>query len=314
MAARLGRRRRQLDAWLEQHARALIGALGRLREQRAANLMTAAVIGIALALPAAFLLLLDNLELVTGDWEGRTRASLFLERNLDAEGQTDAAQQVRAVDGVARVELIPPEEALAEFRTHSGMGDALALLEENPLPPVLVVEPAAELDPAAVEAVMEELAALAPVVDVRLDREWLRRLHALMRLAERGVWVITSLLGLTVILVVGNTIRLDIENRREEIVITKLIGGTDAFVRRPFLYAGLWYGLGGGLLACILVEGGRWLLAGPAGELASLYGTGFRLRGLGLDGALTLLACGAALGLLGSWLAVGRHLSAIEPR
>lgn len=313
MAGR-GKLRRRLDAWLEQHARALIGALGRLREQRAANLMTAAVIGIALALPAAFLLLLDNLELITGDWEGSTRASLFLERELDAEGQRDAVNQARAVDGVSRVELIPPEAALAEFRTHSGMGEALELLEENPLPPVLVVEPAAELGPDAVEALAERLAALGPVEDVRLDRQWLRRLHALMALAERGVWVITSLLGLTVVLVVGNTIRLDIENRREEIVITKLIGGTDAFVRRPFLYAGLWYGVGGGLLACVLVEGGRWLLAGPAGELARLYGTGFQLRGLGVDGAVTLLACGAALGLLGSWVAVGRHLSAIEPR
>jgi len=314
MAAGGGRRRRHLNAWVEQHARALIGALGRLREERAANLMTTAVIGIALALPAAFLLLLDNLELVTGDWEGRTRASLFLERDLDAELQSDVAHQVRAVEGVTRVQLIPPDAALAEFRTHSGMREALELLEENPLPPVLVVEPAAGLAPDAVEALMERLAGLPAVADIRLDREWLRRLHALMALAERAVWVITGLLGLTVVLVVGNTIRLDIENRREEIVITKLIGGTDAFVRRPFLYAGLWYGIGGGLLACLLVEGGRWLLAGPAMQLARLYGSGFELRGLGLSGAATLLACGAALGLLGSWVAVGRHLSAIEPK
>lgn len=314
MAAGGGRRRRPLNAWAEQHARALIGALGRLREQRTANLMTAAVIGIALALPAAFLLLLDNLERVTGDWEGGTRASLFLERELDAERQTEVARQVRAVDGITRVELIPPDAALAEFRTHSGMREALELLEANPLPPVLVVEPAAALGPDAVEDLMARLAELPAVEEIRLDREWLRRLHALMALAERATGVITGLLGLTVVLVVGNTIRLDIENRREEIVITKLIGGTDAFVRRPFLYAGLWYGVGGGLLACTLVEGGRWLLDGPADELARLYGSGFQLRGLGLSGALTLLACGAALGLLGSWVAVGRHLSAIEPR
>jgi cell division transport system permease protein len=133
-------------------------------------------------------------------------------------------------------------------------------------------------------------------------------------LVERAVWVVGGLLALAVAMVVGNTIRLDIENRRDEIVITKLIGATDAFIRRPFLYAGLWYGVAGGVLSCVLVEAGRWLLINPSRQLARLYGSGFHLQGLGFDDVALLLACGALLGWVGSWLAVGRHLAAIEPR
>lgn len=308
------RLRRAVAARFEQHARAAVGALGRLRAGLASSIMTAAVIGIALALPASFLTVLDNLQSITGTLEGGTRASLFLQRDSGADQWQALAQQLRRRQDIATVAIITPEQALAEFRAHSGLGDALDLLEANPLPAVLVVEPAGGLTPAGIDALVDALDREPLVERLRLDREWLRRLHAIMQLAQRGVWVIALLLGLTVVLVVGNTIRLDIQSRRDEIVITKLIGGTDTFVRRPFLYAGLWYGIVGGLLSWLLVESGRLLLAGPVAELARLYGSAFRLAGAGLSGGLTLLLCGAFLGLLGSWLAVGRHLAAIEPR
>ncbi|MGD8428822.1 MAG: permease-like cell division protein FtsX [Ectothiorhodospiraceae bacterium] len=309
-----GRAKRRLGAWFEQHARAALGALGRSRRSLAPSLMTAAVIGIALALPAAFLLLLDNVQAVAGGWQGQTRASLFLSGNVGEDAQRALAHRIAERDDVASVKVITPAQAMTEFRRNSGLEDALELLEDNPLPPVIVVQPAATLTPEAVDRVMDELQRQPQVERIRLDREWVRRLHAMLQLAQRGVWVITALLGLTVVLVVGNTIRLDIENRRAEIVITKLIGATDAFVRRPFLYSGLWYGAAGGLLSCIIVEGGRLLLGGPVDDLAALYGSAFRLQGVGFSGALTLLACGAMLGLLGSWMAVGRHLAAIEPQ
>ena len=306
--------RRRLGAWGEHHLRALVGALGRFRASLAPSIMTAAVIGIALALPAGFLVVLDNVQTVTHGWAGSPRASLFLSMDTNAQQQRDLAGEIRSRPDVASVEVVTRAEALKEFRRYSGFDKALDMLDDNPLPPVLVVEPAEGLRPGAIDQLVAALGARPTVERVRLDRGWVRRLHAIMQLAERGIWVITGLLGITVVLVVGNTIRLDIENRRDEIVITKLIGATDAFVRRPFLYSGLWYGLAGGLLSVVLVELGLILLDGPAGRLAALYNSSFALAGVGLSGALTLLGCGAFLGLLGSWLAVARHLTAIEPR
>ena len=276
--------------------------------------MTAAVIGIALALPAGFMLLLDNVARLSGGWQGQTRVSVFLEQDAGAERLEQVARDLLARPDVQRVETLTPEQALAEFRDLSGLDDVLDLLEQNPLPPVVVAEPPASLAGAQLDALVAAVEARPYVARVRLDREWVRRLQAFMALLERAAWVVTGLLAMAVVLVVGNTIRLDIENRRDEIVITKLIGATDAFVRRPFLYSGLLYGLGGGVLAWLLVESGRWLLSTPARDLSALYGGGFRIEGLGLEGGLLLAGSGAGLGLLGSWVAVARHLAAIEPR
>lgn len=304
----------RVTIWAGQHLRALVVSLGRLWRSPLPAMMTAAVLGIALALPGGFLLLLDNAARLGGDWDGGTRVSLFLRDDLPASEHTRLAQKLRADAGVQAVTLITPEAALAEFRELSGFADALELLGGNPLPAVLEVRPLGELAPAQLEPMLQRWRALPEVAQLRLDREWLQRLQAMMQLAERGVWVIAALLGLAVILVIGNTIRLAIENRRDEIVITKLIGATDRFIRRPFLYEGCWYGVIGAVLAVLLIEIGRLLLAGPAAELAGLYGGLFSLQGLGLNGVGLLLASGAGLGWFGSWLAVGRHLSAIEPR
>jgi cell division transport system permease protein len=222
---------------------------------------------------------------------------------------------VRQRDSVDAVRLISAEQAMAEFRASSGFGGALDKLERNPLPPVLVVTPAANARaPQQAAALLAELEALPEVDLAQLDMEWLQRLQAIMNIARRGVTAIAILLGLAVLLIVGNTIRLDIQNRREEIEVIKLVGATDGFVRRPFLYGGIWYGLLGGVLAWLLVHGALLLINRPAEQLALLYGADHRLLGPGLQGTLLLLGVGAALGLLGSWLAVGRHLSAIEPR
>ncbi|MDN5872540.1 MAG: permease-like cell division protein FtsX [Nitrococcus sp.] len=309
-----GSLRRLFRVWREQHARALFGSLGQFTRSPVSNLMTAGVIGVALALPASFLLLLDNIQTLTAGWQGQPHASLFLKRALDAGEVSRLARQIGARESVTQVRIITPEQGLQELRELSGFRDALTLLQSNPLPPVIEVEPSGTLTPAQVDTLIDALAVLPSVEHIRLDRDWLRRLHAIMQLLQRVTWIVAALLGVTVILVVGNTIRLDIENRRDEIVIVKLIGATDAFVRRPFLYSGLWHGLAGGLLACLLVETGHLLLNAPTSRLAGLYGSRFELTGIGFSGSLTLLGCGAFLGLVGSWLAVGRHLIAIEPR
>jgi len=276
--------------------------------------MTASVIGIALSLPAAFMLLLEDARGLTGGWEGQTRASLFLQRSLPVGEQNALAERIGERPEVREVTRVSRQEALAEFKAQADFDGALDLLKDNPLPPVLLVRPVATLQPEAVVALVDELGTYPEVARTRLDQQWLKRLQGLLALGERGVHVIAALLALTVVLVVGNTIRLDIENRREEIVITKLIGGTDAFVRRPFLYSGLCYGLVGGGLSAVLVTAGQMLISAPVQRLAGLYASEFQLTGLDGGAALTLLLGGGLLGLLGSWLAVTRHLAAIEPR
>jgi cell division transport system permease protein len=303
-----------LRAWSVAHLQAMLAALGRLYRAPLPSLMTTAVIAIALALPGGFLLLLANFEQVTGSFQGSTQVSLFLVEGVEEPGYRKLAAELRREPGVADVEVITPAAALDEFRRLSGFDDALALLEVNPLPPVLVVQPVPGLAPPQVDSLVGELRRRPEVAQLRLDQEWVQRLHSIMRLIQRGVWVVAALLATAVILVIGNTIRLDIQNRRDEIVITKLIGATDAFIRRPFLYEGIWYGAVGGIAAGALIEVGRLVLGGPARELALLYGSGFVVHGLTLSEFSQLTAAGALLGLSGSWTAVGRHLAAIEPR
>ena len=299
---------------LLRHLQVFFYSLGQLARTPLATLMTAAVIGIALALPAGLHVLLDNAQQLTGGWDSASRISLFLKRNVNDARARRLAATLRRLPEVAAVDYIPREQALAEFERLSGFGDALKALDENPLPAVLVVTPTPEAaSPDAAEQLLARLRQYGPVELAQLDMQWVKRLYVIMELVRRGVLVLGLLLGLAVLLVVGNTIRLAIQNRRQEIVVMKLVGGSDAFIRRPFLYTGFWYGLFGGLIAAVLVSLALWTLAGPVERLAGLYQSPFRLAGLSLDGLLLLLLAGIALGLAGSWLAVGRHLREIEP-
>ncbi|MGD8643972.1 MAG: permease-like cell division protein FtsX [Chromatiales bacterium] len=305
----------RFTAYLISHARAFLFSLGKLYRNPLASLMTMAVIGIALALPTSLVLILQNLQAVSGGWGAGAQISLYLHDQVEPAEAEALSRRLRAREEVAEIELIGREAALAEFRELSGFGEALAALEQNPLPSVIVIQPAAGArDPLYLKQLVVELGELAEVEIARLDTQWVERLHAMMRLAERGVLVVGAMLGIAVLLVVGNTIRLDIENRRQEIEVTKLIGATDAFIRRPFLYGGLWYGLLGALLGILMVEIAIGFLDRPARQLAGLYNSGFRLLDLDAGSALTVLGLGVLLGLAGSWFAVGRHLSDIEPR
>ncbi|MGE0080025.1 MAG: permease-like cell division protein FtsX [Thiohalomonadaceae bacterium] len=303
-----------MRVYLLRHAQTLLYALGQLSSRPLSTLMTAAVIGIALALPAGLHVLLGNARAVTAGWDGATQISVFLRTEVSEARGRALTDEFRARGDLADAHYVSREAALDEFRRLSGFGEALDALEENPLPAVIVLRPAlAQNDAAAIGRLLAQLRARPEVERAQLDMEWVKRLYAIMDMVRRGVWVLGGLLSLAVLLVVGNTIRLAIQNRRDEIVLTKLIGGTDAFIRRPFLYAGLWYGLAGGALAILLVSASLWLLSGPAQELAALYQSTFRLRGLAPADAGAVLLAGAVLGLAGSWLAVGRHLRDIEP-
>ncbi len=309
-------RRRMLSprTWLTRHAQVALDSLGRLSRNPLATLMTAAVIGIALAMPASLYLLLSNMDRLSGSWDGQASLSVFLNDTVPVAAAATLAGRIRGWPEVAAVTLVTPEQALEEFRQRSGFADVLDTLDENPLPAVLLVLPAPEhAGPRSAAALQTRLQALPETAQAQLDLQWVQRLTAMLALAQRGVLLISALLALAVLLVVGNTIRLEILGRREEIVVTRLIGATDGFIRRPFLYSGTWYGIVGALLAWLLVETGFWLLTTPVRQLANLYQSSFQLQTLPLLLLLVLLAGGILLGLLGSWIAVGRHLGAIEP-
>ena len=301
-----------LKAWLRDHLRVAVTSLGRLYRHAGTSLMTAAVIGIALSLPAALQVLVSNAGTVSGSWEGAARISAYLKTSVSDADAHALADTVRRMGGVAEVQLISADQALAEFKKLSGFVDAAAVLDKNPLPAVLVIRPA-DPSPEAAAALQQQLAANPAVDQVRLDLQWLKRLNAILDIVRRVTDILAGLLALAVILVVGNTIRLEIGGRRTEIEVSKLLGATDAFIRRPFLYHGAWYGLAGGFIACVLVVVAVVLVEEPVNRLAGLYGSVFALQGLGSLGALGLLAGGSLLGWAGSWLAVAKHLRAIEP-
>lgn len=300
--------------YLLRHVQVLLETLGRLFGTPISTLMTVAVIGIALALPVSLQVLLQNAQFVTKGWDGAAQISLFLKDGMTPKQIETLGSLVERRREVGRVEIVSSEAAMKEFREHSGFGEALDALEENPFPSVIIVYPKADYDRIEiVEALLADFKKLSGVELAQLDMQWVRRLYAIMDIGRRGVVILGSLLALSVLLIVGNTIRLAIENRREEIEVIKMVGGTDAFVRRPFLYTGFLYGLFGGILSWALVSLALWLLSGPVNQLATLYQSEYRLAALDMDTSLVLLGSSVLLGLAGAWLAVGRHLSAIEP-
>jgi cell division transport system permease protein len=306
--------RRLLTVWLAQHAQACLFSAGQMFRNPIGSLLTASVIGVSLALPAGFYLALANVQQVTAGWGGTARISLFLKLDIDEARGRALAAELAARPGMEEAQYISRAEALAEYQRMSGFGEALAELPENPLPAVILVQPSADgLAGDAGERLIAELRAL-PEVDIgQFDRQWVQRLLALLDILRRAILILAALLALGVLLVIGNTIRLAILNRREEIEINKLFGATNAFIRRPFLYTGLLHGVAGALLAWVLLSIALELMGGPVSRLAGLYGSDFALAGFGLPEVLLLAACGGLLGLLGAWLAVQRHLREIGP-
>jgi len=304
-----------MKQWLERHVQTIVGSLGRLWRQPLATLLTVLVIGIALALPACLHVLVQNVRAASGGWNNALDVSVYLKQGTSLDDARKVADRVRQRRDVADVTLIPADKAFEEFSRSSGFGEALGALKDNPLPHALIVRPAEDFrDPAMVATMTEEIGKLEAVDIVQLDTEWVSRFNAMLDVVRRVVFLAAGLFALGVLVIVGNTIRLDIENRREEIEVTKLLGGSDAFVRRPFLYNGVWYGLGGGLVAWLVVAVVIILLSDPVRRIAGLYGSSFDLHGLGPEGSLALVAGGIVLGWMGSFVAASRELRGIEPK
>ncbi len=303
-----------VGAYFDRHAQTLVGSLGRIAEAPVAFLMTMTVIGMAIALPLCLYVFLQNVRQAMTGWNDAFELSVYLSKSTTPERTDEIAAQVRARADVANVRVILAPQALAEFRRYSGFGDALDALQENPLPNTLVVTPTPAASTAAGTAALRTALRAVPDVDqVQLDTQWVQRLIAIVNLLRRVVWLAAGLLGRGVALIVGNTIRLDIQSRRAEIEVMKLVGASDRFARRPFLYAGLWYGSGGGVLALLLVVIAVAWVSGPVRRLAHLYGSGFSLTGIGFKAGAVVLLASALLGWIGAWIAATQHIRSINP-
>ena len=301
--------------WVTRHLQSMFAALGRLLRRPLSTLLTTLVIAVALALPAGLWLVVKNARAATGDLATAVQVTAYMKVGTPIARADQLARQLRERPEVASVRVIPAEQALKEFREYSGFGTALDALTDNPLPHALVVQPSVEQrDGGTIEALRAFLTAAPDVDIVQADAEWARRLAALLDVLRTLFLAAAGLLAVGVLAVIGNTIRLEIGARREEIEVTKLVGGSDAFVRRPFLYAGLFQGLFGGLLSLGLVALVIAAVEAPIARLTALYGGRFRLGGLSLEEAGIVLLVGASLGLIGAWIGAARHLSRIEPR
>ena len=303
-----------MSNWFLLHVRTCVGALGRLVRQPLASLMTVLVIAVTLALPASLHLVIKNAQSISNNWENALDFSVYMKGNVALNDATRLASLIERRADVAHVTLISAQEALEEFKLASGFGSALDHLKTNPLPHTLVVRPSSANTEQSMVLLHEELRNLPESDLVQIDTDWVQRFHAILDILRRAIAIGAGLLGVAIVVIIGNTIRLDIQNRREEIEVTKLIGASNAFVRRPFLYSGLWYGLGGGLLALALVGYGLYALEQPVRRLAGLYNSAFTVLDLDLFESLIIIGIGVLLGLSGSWLAAARHMRRIEPR
>jgi len=297
------------------HLQALLGSLGRLVRNPLSTLLTLVVIALALALPASLRLLVTNAQAATGNFGSAIELSVYFKTEVPLAKAQQLANAARARPDIAQVTLISSDQGLEDFRTYSGFGDALAALKENPLPHVLHVRPRAEATSAAALEALRGYFRAWPEVDlVQVDSQWVQRFNGILEVLRELLLMAAGLLGLGVIAVIGNTIRLEIAGRRAEVEVIKLVGGSNSFVRRPFLYIGLLYGVGGALLAWGIIALAMSLLGESVANLAKLYGSRFTLHGPSAEDVAALLGAGAALGWIGAWISAARHLRSIEPR
>ena len=302
-----------MRTWLWHHLDALRTTVARLARTPVGTLLNVGVLGIALALPLGLYVVVANLQGLTRSLASDPQLSVFLALDAAPEDIKRIGTRLRQHPTVREARYVPRDQALKELKSSTGLADVVDSLPENPLPDAFVVLPR-DAAPLALETLRDEVRGWPNVTHVQLDAEWARRLEAGLRAALLAVWLLATLFAFALVAVTFNTIRLQILTRREEIEVSKLIGATDSFIRRPFLYFGALQGLAGGLAAWAIIWVGVQLLNGALADLSRLYAAQFELRHLGLEDSGSLLAFSATLGWFGSWLSVNRHLAGIEPR
>lgn len=300
-----------LRSRITQHKEAFSFSLAHLWQNPISTWITLAAIAIALSLPAGLYILLGNLKTLTDDKREVPTISIYIKQNITEQQAQDRAELLSELKNIENVKLIRREDGLKHMKQISGVQDIVDTVGGNPLPHVLVVTPRMSLfgdSDINLDELAQRLRNYPEVDSIQMDIEWVQRLRAILHIAERVVLVVGFLLGLTVLLVVGNTIRLNIENRREEIEVSQLVGATNAYVRRPFLYGGVWYGLFGGVMSLVIVHSSLLFMIAPVNRLAELYGSHYSVSGLGTFATLIILVSSSFLGLFGAWIAMAQHL------
>ena len=297
---------------LANHQRTILDSFRDLSTEPLQSLITVLVIAIALALPGALYLAVENLERLGGDIEASTQITVFVDLDASQYAISELESQLQTLTGVKRITFISRAEALTEFQELSGFGSALDAMEDSPLPPIFAVQPdSVEFDRAG--EIAAQIEKFENVDLVKVDMQWLERLRSMLEIGEKLITALGVTLGLGVLLAVASTIRLAIQSRTDEIIVIRLVGGTDSYIRRPFLYTGLVIGFTGALIALLfLFISVSWLNVSIE-NLARLYESRFSLHNLSFRGFFGVIAIGSALGLLGAWFAVQKHLRSIEP-
>ncbi|GBG15587.1 cell division transport system permease protein [Novimethylophilus kurashikiensis] len=297
-----------MQAWIHAHQQALTLVLKKLRSAPFAHLVMAAVIGAALSLPAGLYMVLANLGNAAADIETDPQITLFMTLGANDAATKEIDNRLHKHSGIREYRFVSRETAWHDLQERNGVQGALNGLEKNPLPDAFIVHVSSS-DPATADALQKEFSAWPQVEHVQLDAAWVKRLYTLLKLGEKAVMILAVLLGFALIAIIGNTIRLQILTQREEIEVSKLIGATDRFIRRPFLYAGALQGVLGGVTAWLILFVALYIFNQSVEELAQLYASDFRLHPLGLQASLILIVSAALLGWLGSYWSVSRYLS-----
>ncbi len=299
---------------VEQHRLVLGDTLRRMWRNGFANLMTILALGIGLSIPAILYSLVDEFADFSAQWQARPQISLFVKKSADETAIQATLEQVQMLPNIEGVQYVSPETGLKDFKQFSDFGAALDLLDSNPLPPLIVVYPAKALTPEAIHSLKEELTKLPLVESAQYDLAWIERLHLISKFLKRAVLILAALLAIGVILLISNTIRLEITSRKVEIDVIDQLGGTPAFIRRPFLYLGFLQGLLGGLVALLVSTLTLTLLAEPIRELIALYHSNPLESLMNWKVATLLLIGGAVLGWAASLITTTRHLISLRPR
>lgn len=303
----------KLAAYFLHHIQSLVFSLDKIYKAPTTTIMTVAVIGITLSLPSGFYLFIKNIEAMSGDLRSSTQITLYLDLKTTEKKARKLGQALANRDTIQNTRFVSRDIALQSFRQSSGFGKSIDTLSSNPLPHTIIVEPDTDSDRFEIKNLLNSLQSLPEVEIAKLDTEWLERLFTMIEIAKRAVAIITLLFAFAVLLIIGNTIRLDIQNRYQEIIVTKLIGATNAFIRRPFLYGGLWYGLFGGIISWLIVTLGYLAISDPLDRLNLLYQAELVVVTFSFQDFIILITSSTLLGLTGAWIAVAKHLNQIEP-
>ncbi len=304
----------RLQAYWYIHAQVSLSSLGRLVRNPFATTMTVTVMTIAITLAAGFYLFVVNVQQLTGNLESSNQISLFLKTSVSYDAGKKLAAAIRKNPDLEQVVFISKDQALEEFKQYSGFGDALNVLEKNPLPIVIQVLPKNTLnDLQSIQNLMAEFNQLPQLDFAQMDLQWVKKLQSMMQIIQRGVFLLTILLGIAVLFITGNSIRLELQNRRDEVMVAKLVGATKAFIQRPFIYTGFWLGFISGFLAWIVVSVMMFILQGPIESLSVLYNNTFDVSYLGMGDTVWLLFMASALGVIGAWSVLHYQLRQIRP-